>query len=151
VPAVSDPDPKLRVLLIGDSVVAAVLREYFLSAQDVEVESVEFCDDALALLKQLPFDVAVLLSLRASWRTWPSLSSPTSRVGSESAILFLKQLRALHNSVPVILASARLDAQKAALANGAAFLLKPFKPTELHEALRSITAARPPVELPRRA
>jgi DNA-binding NtrC family response regulator len=110
-----------------------VLRDYFhLShGDDYEVETVEYCEDALASLRRRGFDVVLVLSLRAPWRTWPSLSLPARWVGSESAILFLKQLHALHRRVPVIIASARLDAEAEALRNGA-FALVP-KPILLEE------------------
>jgi CheY-like chemotaxis protein len=53
-----------RVLLVGsDSVVVEVvevLREYFQHGA-YEVESVEYCDDALTTLRQRSFDLVLLL------------------------------------------------------------------------------------------
>jgi hypothetical protein len=50
---------------------------------------------------------------------WPSLSVPARHIGSESAILFLKQMRALHSPIPVVLVSGASNAHlEAALANG---------------------------------
>ena len=125
-----------RVLLVGgDSGVVAVFREYFHHANDYEVESVEYCEDALTVLLRRPFDLALVLSLRAPWRTWPSLSSPARRTSSESAILFLKQMRALHNPVPVLIVSGspRADVEAEALSNGAfAFVHQPVNLAELH-------------------
>jgi DNA-binding NarL/FixJ family response regulator len=124
-----------RVLLIGgDFGMITILREYFHHGHDAEIEAVEYCDDALALLLRRPFDLALVLSLRAPWKTWPTLSLPAWRIGSESAILFLKQVRALHNPVPVLVASGWLsaDLEKETRANGAlAFLPKPIILAEL--------------------
>jgi DNA-binding NtrC family response regulator len=113
---------------------AGVFREHFQLDDNLEVETIQYCDDALALLRHRPFDLVLVLSLRVPWRTWPSLSSPARRkhIGSESAILFLKQLRALHSQVPVILASASPYAEAESLRNGAfAFIQKPFLLEEL--------------------
>jgi len=129
-----------RVLLVGgDPAVAAVVREYFHHVRGAEVEAVEYCDDALALLLRRPFDLALVLSLRAPWRTWPSLSVPALHMGSESAILFLKQMRALHNPVPIIVLSGWPSAnlEEEALASGAfAVLPKPLKFADLDEVIR---------------
>jgi DNA-binding response OmpR family regulator len=131
-----------RVLLVGgDPAVVALLREYFHHGQGVEVEAVEYSDDALALLMRRPFDLALVLSLRAPWRTWPSLSGRALHVGSESAILFLKQMRALHSPVPVLVTSGlpSADVEKEALANGAfAFLPQPLNIAELDVLLRRL-------------
>jgi DNA-binding NtrC family response regulator len=135
------------VLLVGgDSLVVAALRDYFrvCHGDDYKVESVEYCDDALATLSR-PVDLVLLLSLRAPWRTWPSLSSPARHIGAESAMLFLKQMRALHNPVPVVLvsgwASAAMEAE--AFANGAfAVLPKPFVFAELDSLMALALAAR---------
>lgn len=131
-----------RVLLVGgDSLVVAVLRDYFHLDGKYEVETIEYCDDALALLLRRPFDVVLLLTLRAPWRTWASLDLPARRISSESAILFLKQLRAFHNPVPVVLlsawSSAELEAE--ALGNGAvAVIQKPFLLSELEQVLDAL-------------
>jgi DNA-binding NarL/FixJ family response regulator len=124
-----------RVLLVGgDFGMVTMLREYFHHLDDTEIEAVEYCDDALALLLRRPFDLALVLSLRAPWKTWPTLSLPARRIGSESAILFLKQMRALHNPVPVLVVSGWLsaDLEEQTLTNGAfAFLRKPVIFAEL--------------------
>jgi CheY-like chemotaxis protein len=99
-----------RVLLVGgDAQILAELGEY-LDHRDSEVESVGYCDDALILLRRRQlFDLVLILSLNAPWRTWSSLSSPTPRnIGSTSAIMFLKQMRVLYNQVPVIVVSGNL-------------------------------------------
>src|SRR5262245_34186743 len=122
-----------RILLVGgNSLVVALFRDYFHLGDKYEIETIEYCDDALALLLHRPFDLVLVLSLRAPWRTWPSLHLPTRHIGSESAILFLKQLRPLHSQLPVIVASARLDAEVEVLRNGAfAFIPTPCDLAEL--------------------
>src|SRR2546425_8284593 len=124
-----------RVLLVGsDSGVVEVLREYFHHGDDYEVESVEYCDDALSTLLRRPFDLVLLLSLRAPWRTWPSLSIPAQLISMESAIVFLKQMLAANIQVPVIVVSGSplAQAEEEALANGAfAWIQKPVNLTEL--------------------
>ncbi len=128
-----------RALLVGgDAPIPALCREFFenFHGDDYKIETVEYCDDALALLLRRTFDVVLVLSLRAPWRTWPSLSYPALHIGSESAILFLKQMRALHNPVPVLVVSARADVEAEALRNGAfAFILKPIVFSELDRAV----------------
>jgi DNA-binding NtrC family response regulator len=136
-----------RVLLVGgDPGVVAVSRDYFHHGDDYEVESVEYCDDALTTLLRQPFDLVLVLSLRAPWRTWPSLSEPARHTGSESAILFLKQMRALHNPVPVLVVSGspKADVEAEALSNGAfAFIPKPVILAELDRVLTlALTANR---------
>jgi DNA-binding response OmpR family regulator len=123
--------------------VLKVLREYLLlrHGRDYEVESIEYCDDALTMLLDRPFALVLLLSLRAPWRTWPSLSVPTRRISGESAILFLKQMRGLHNPVPVLLVSgsSRPDLEAEALANGAfAVIPKPIILAELEPVLDAV-------------
>jgi len=108
--------------------------ECFQPVEAYEVETIFYCDDALAMLLHRPFDLVLVLSLRAPWRTWPSLSGPARRTGSESAILFLKQIHALHNPVPVLVVSGspRADVEAEALNNGAfAFIRWPFDVREL--------------------
>ena len=86
------------------------------------------------LLRRSAFDLVLILSLNAPWRTWPSLSSPTLRIGSRSAILFLKQMRGLHRAPPVVLVSgsAFRQTEEEARANGAfALVLKPVNLAEL--------------------
>jgi DNA-binding NtrC family response regulator len=123
-----------RVLLVGgDAQILAELGEY-LDHRDNEVESVGYCDDALMRLRHQPFDLVLVLSLNAPWRTWSSLSSPTPRnIGSTSAIMFLKQMRGLYTEVPVIVVSGNLRAEveAEALANGAfAFIPRPVNVDE---------------------
>jgi DNA-binding NtrC family response regulator len=133
-----------RVLLVGGDLVAALLCEYFhvCHSDDYEVESIEYCDDALTTLLRRPFDLVLLLSLRARWRTWPGLCLPARHIGGESAVLFLKQVRALHSQVPVIVASFRQDAGAETLRNGAfAFILKPFDLAELDSLVALALAA----------
>jgi DNA-binding NtrC family response regulator len=131
-----------RVLLVGgDSEVVSLFREYCHLDENHEVETVEYCDDALDLIVRRSFDLVLLLSLRAPWRTWPILSSPALHIGSESAIIFLKQLRALHSSVPVIVVSGRPDAETEALRNGAfAFIQKPIILSEVDRVVASALA-----------
>jgi len=135
---------KRQVLLVGgDSGVVSLIRDYLRLShrEDYEVESIEYCDDALATLLRRPFDLVLLLSLRVPWRTWPSLSSPARHIGSESAILFLKQMRGLHKPTPVILVSGASQAYLAeALVSGASAVLgKPFMFTELEDALGAVS------------
>jgi CheY-like chemotaxis protein len=133
--------PERRVLLVGgDHPVVAVCSEYLRLrlGGSYEVESIEYCDDALMVLRQQPFDLILVLSLGAPWRTWPSLSSPARLTSMASAIVFLQQIRAANIQVPVIVASTRAEAKSEALASGAFdFIVKPFKLAELDEALRN--------------
>ena len=123
-----------------------MLREYFHQGDDYEVESVEYCDDALATLLRRPFDLVLLLGLRAPWRTWPSLSYPARRIGSESAMLFLKQLRSLHHPVPVVVVSGApsANAEAETLSCGAfAFVPKPVNLRELDDLVARAIASAP--------
>lgn len=122
-----------RVLLVGgDTAWSRVYRDIFRTLErDYQVETADYCDDALTLLMRSSFDVVLVLSLRAPWGKF---SSFTGNV--ESGILFLKEMRALHSQVPAIVISAAglmiPQAKEAALANGAfAFLDKPFDVQEL--------------------
>jgi len=123
------------MLVGGDSDVVATLHQYLRECHsDYEVETIAYCDDALMLLRRSAFDLVLILSLNAPWRTWPSLSSPTLRIGSRSAILFLKQMRGLHRAPPVVLVSgsAFRQTEEEARANGAfALVLKPVNLAEL--------------------
>src|SRR5262249_31050932 len=118
-----------RILLVGgDPSEAAVLTEYFRHGYSYEIETIEYCDDALKALSRQTFDLSLLLSIFALWRTLPSMSS---RFGG---LELLKQMRALHIQIPalVISASTLAQAKKEALANGAvAFLPKPVNLAEL--------------------
>jgi CheY-like chemotaxis protein len=124
---------KPRLLLVGgDPLVAAMFTEHLHHAGRYELEAIQYCDDALAVLQRQRFDLVLVLSLHVPWRKWPRRHSPTRRIAN--AILFLKHLRALHNPPPVILVSGSplVDAEKEALAHGAfAFLPKPFDLAEL--------------------
>jgi CheY-like chemotaxis protein len=93
-----------------------------------EIESVAYCDDALALLERRRFDLVLVLSLHVPWTMWPSSSSSARRIDITNAILFLKHIRTVHNPPPVILVSGSPlpEAKEEALANGAfAFIPKP--------------------------
>ena len=77
------------------------------------------------------------------------MSSPPRVFGNKSAILFLKQMRALHSPVPVIVVSHRAQAKEEVLANGAlAFIPNPFDVRELDRLVALALSARrgPPVE-----
>jgi CheY-like chemotaxis protein len=99
-----------------------------------EIESVAYCDDALALLERRRFDLVLVLSLHVPWTTRPSSYSATWRLDVANAILLLKHLRALHGPPPAILISGTplAEAKEEALASGAfAFLPKPVDLAEL--------------------
>jgi DNA-binding response OmpR family regulator len=118
---------------------AAMLTDYFHHDgyehdDPSEIESVVYCDDALALLERRRFDLVLVLSLHVAWIMRPSSYSATWRIDSANAILLLKHLRALHSPPPVILISGSpfAEAKEEALANGAfAFLSKPVDLAEL--------------------
>jgi CheY-like chemotaxis protein len=132
-----------RVLLVGgDPQVTAVLSEHLRHGDSYDVESFDYCDDALTVLRRQPFDLVLVLSFNAPWRTWPSLKFPARRIGSASAILFLKQMRALPSPPRVIVSALALmspQAKEEALANGA-FALLP-KPVILAELDRLVVRA----------
>ena len=114
-----------------------------------KVESVAYCDDALALLERRRFDLVLVLSLHVPWTMRPSSYSATWRIDFANAILLLKHLRVLDSPPPVILISGSPfeEAKEEALANGAfAFLPKPVDLAELDRfvvrALESRTAQR---------
>ena len=122
-----------RILLVGGHpLVAAMFTEHLHHGDRYELESVQYCDDAQAVLPRQRFDLVLVLSLHVPWRRWPRLYSPARRVAN--AILFLKHMRALHNPPTVILVSGSPlgEAEKEALAHGAfAFIHKPFDLDEL--------------------
>lgn len=124
-------------MLVGghlDSQVAAKCSAYLLLGDRYDVQTIDYCDDALNALSQQSFDVILLFSIFARWRMLPS------RRVRFGGIEFLKQMRALHIHVPTLVVSASMLAQakNEALANGAAaFIPKPVKLTELEEALVS--------------
>jgi DNA-binding NtrC family response regulator len=124
-----------RILLVGGNPpMAAMLTDYFHHDARYEIESVEYCDNALAVLQRRPVDLVLVLSLHVPWTMRPSSYSATWRIDFANAILFLKHLRALHSPPPVILISGSLlvEAMEEALANGAfAFLPKPVDLAEL--------------------
>ena len=124
-----------RVLLVGGHpLVAEMLTEHLHGRNRYELEPVQYCDDALAVLQGRRFDLVLFLSLYVPWRRWPRWHSPAQRIDLTNAILFLKQIRALHNPPAVILASGSpvAEAENEALAHGAfAFIHKPFDLGEL--------------------
>src|SRR5262249_467811 len=125
-----------RALLVGgDHTEVPVLSESLRHGDRYEVQSIDYCDDALDSLSQQPFDLMLLLSIFARWRTLPSR---TERFGG---IELLKQMRARHIHIPALVLSASLLAQakKEALAHGAlAFISQPPNLAELDEALRRV-------------
>ena len=113
---------------------AEMLTDYFRHDDRYEIESVEYCDNALAVLQRRRFDLILVLSLHVPWTMRPSSYSATWRIDFVNAILFLKHMRALHRPPPVILISGSLlaEVKVEALANGAfAFLPKPVDLAEL--------------------
>ena len=127
-----------RALLIGiDRVLLELCRESFkrLDGSHHQIETIDYCDDALIQLRQQSFDLVLVLSLNAPWRKWPSLSEPTRVMGAKSAIIFLQQLRALHIRVPVLVISQFPYAKDEALANGAFAFIDPFDVQELDRLL----------------
>jgi len=123
-----------RVLLVGiDSVMLPLCREPFkhLHGGTCQIETLDYCDDALMALRRQPFDLVLVLSLNAPWRAWPSLSNPTRFMGAKSAIIFLQQVRALHIRVPVLVVSQFPFTKEEALANGAFAFVDPFDVQEL--------------------
>jgi CheY-like chemotaxis protein len=126
---------RARILLVGGNPpMAAMLTDYFHHDGRYDIESVEYGDDALALLHRRRFDLVLVLSLHVPWTMRPSSYSATWRIDFANAILFLKHLRALHSPPPVTLISGSLlvEAREEALANGAfAFLPKPMDLAEL--------------------
>src|SRR5262249_23654275 len=106
--------------------------EYFHHDDRYELKSVQYCDDALAVLKRQRFDLVLVLSLHVPWRRWPRLYSPARRI--PNAFLFLKHMGALRHPAPAILGSGSplVEVEKQAHDRGAfAFLRKPFDLREL--------------------
>ena len=124
-----------RILLVGGNpLVAAMLTEHLHHGDCYEVDSVDYCDDALAVLQRRRFDLVLVLSLHVAWRMWPSSDSPAWRIGLANAVLFLKHMRTVHSPPPVILVSGSplAEAEEEALANGAfAFIPQPVDLAEL--------------------
>ena len=136
-----------RVLLVGsDPVLLSLCREPFqhLHGGNYQIETLDYCDDALMALRQQPFDLVLVLSVNAPWRAWPSLSEPTRFVRAKSAIIFLDQVRALHIRVPVIVVSQYPYAKEEALANGAFAYMDPFDVQELDRLVSLALSADPP-------
>ena len=124
---------------------AEMLTDYFHHDDRYEIDSVDCCDNALAVLQRRPSDLVLVLSLHVPWTMRPSSYSATWRIDFANAILFLKHLRALHSPPPVILISGSLlgEAMEEALANGAfAFLPKPVDLAELHRFVALALASR---------
>src|SRR5262245_63344695 len=117
-----------RLLLVGGHpLMAAMFTEHLRRGERYELESVQYCDDALAGLQSQRFDLVLVLSLYVLWRRWPRGYSPGRRIAN--AILFLEHMRALHNPPPVILVSGRplAEVEKQALAHRAfAVMRQPF-------------------------
>lgn len=131
------------LLVGGDALVSEGCREFFkaLHGDDYEVETVEHCDDALALLLRRPCDVVLLLSLRAPWRAWPT-SESLARLTNETGMLFLSKMRALHSDVPLIVVSGAIWLMDRVLANGAFAFVD--KPPDLRELDRAVADALGP-------
>ena len=114
-----------RVLLVGsDSVVAAMLRQYF-DLRDLESEWVEYGDDALTALSRQPFDLVLVLSIFTRWKALPSR---TVRFGGMEV---LKQMRALAGAIPVVVASFAEVEEETLAHGGFAFVPKPIDFLEL--------------------
>ena len=131
-----------RILLVGGNPpMAEMLTDYFHHDDRYEIDSVECCDNALAVLQRRPVDLVLVLSLHVPWTMRPSSFSATWRIDFANAILLLKHLRALRSPPPAILISGSLlaEAQEEALANGA-FAFLP-KPTDLPELDRVVVLA----------
>lgn len=126
---------KPPVLLVGGNhPLVAMLTEHLHGDGRYEVETVAYCDHALAMLERRRFDLVLVLSAHVPWTMWPNSFSLEWRANLINAVLFLKHMRTLPNSPPVILVSGSplLEVQNEALANGAfAFIAKPVALMEL--------------------
>ena len=124
-----------RILLVGGRpLVAEMVSEHLRHGDRYELESVQYCDDALAVLQGRQIDLVLVLSLHVLWRRWPRGHSPARHMDLTNAILFLKHMRVFHDPPPVILVSGSplAEAEKEALAHGAfAFIPQPFDLAEL--------------------
>jgi hypothetical protein len=84
------------ILLVGgDPFVVSMLSEHPHHGSRYELESVQYCDGALAVLQARRFDLVLLLSLHVPWRGWPRPHAPTGRIDLTNAILLIKHMRAL--------------------------------------------------------
>ena len=109
------------------------MRQYFGLVDDYELETVECCDEAMTTLLRQPFDLVLLLSLRVRW------TRNIAPVEYEEAMGFLHQMRTLHSTVPVVVASAAVGASEKAVSMGAfAFIPQPI---QLEELRRVVTRA----------
>jgi CheY-like chemotaxis protein len=132
-------------LVGGHPLLALMFTEHLHHGDRYELELVQYCDDALALLERQRFDLVLVLSLHVPWRKWPRWHSPSRRIDLTNAILFLKHMRALPNPPPVILVSGSpfAEAEEEALAHGAfAFIRKPFDLAELDRFVRLALESR---------
>jgi hypothetical protein len=78
-----------RILLVGGRpLVAELLSEHFRHGDCYELESVRYCDDALAVLQGRRVDLVLVLSLHVLWRRWPRGHSPAPRIDLTNAIVF---------------------------------------------------------------
>jgi CheY-like chemotaxis protein len=114
--------------------VAAMLAEHLRHDGQYEIESVTYCDHALAMLQHRQVDLVLVLSVHVPWTIWPSSYSPEWRADLKNGILFLKHLRTLHSPPPVIVVSGNplVEVREEALANGAfAFISKPVALADL--------------------
>ena len=129
-----------RILLVGGHpLTAAMFTEYFHHDDRYKLESVQYCDDALALLQRQQFDLVLVLSLHVPWRRRPRSYSPARRI--PNAFLFLEHMAALCNPPPVILVSGSplVEVEKQAHDRGAFALIR--KPFHLHQLDRVVLLA----------
>jgi DNA-binding NtrC family response regulator len=90
----------------------------------------------MTTLLRRPFDLVLLLSLRVQWTRSIAL------VGYEEAMGFLHQMRTLHSTVPVVVASSGLGASERAVSMGAfAFIPQPIQLEELARVVARALAA----------
>jgi len=118
-----------RVLLVGgDPQVTAVLSEHLRRGDSYEIESFDYCDDALMVLQRQPFDLVLVLSFKRSLEDVAQLevSGPAHRQRVRDPVP--QQMRVLPSPPRVIVVSdwrsCRRQAKEEALANGA-FALSP--------------------------
>src|SRR5262245_34736785 len=70
-----------RILLVGGHpLLAAMFTEHLHRGDCYELESVQYCDDALEVLQGRPFDLVLVLSLHVPWRRWPRSYSPARHI-----------------------------------------------------------------------
>ena len=119
--------PRPRILAVGGhSAQVEIVRQYFGLGDDYELEAVEYCDEAMTTLLRRPFTLVLLLSLRVQW------TRSIAPVEYEEAMGFLHQMRTLHSTIPVVVASAAVGASERAISMGAfAFIPQPIQLEEL--------------------